>query len=861
VDASQLRSSFTAFFTERGHTAVPSASLIPHHPRAPLFTNAGMNQFIPYYLGEETPPYRRATSIQKCVRIRGKHDDIDMVGRTTRHLSFFEMLGNFSFGDYFKESAIPWAWELLTATLGLDGDRLWPTVFTDDDEAAQIWRDVVGVPAERIQRMGEDNFWEMGETGPCGPSSEIYYDRGAEFGAAGGPTDGGAERYVEIWNLVFTQYDRQADASLEPLPRPNIDTGAGFERLLTILENVPSIWETGVLRPLIARAEALCGRTYGEDAEEDVTLRVLADHARSTAFLIADGVQPSNDGRGYVLRRLIRRSVLAARRLGTEARLTPALAAAVAEVMGGAYPALVDELSVIQSVLDREEAGFDRTLRTGLALLGEALDAARAEKATTMGGDVAFRLHDTHGFPIELTEEFARESGLSVDRAAFDAAMAEQRTRAREAARSPAAADEGAYRALLEAEGPTNFLGRSPDFYALATRVIGVLGGGEGGGVEIFLADTPFYAEGGGQVGDTGTIVTETGRAEVYDTVPAVPGLVAHRARVTGEIFVGQEALATIDGVRRDALRRNHTGTHLLHSALRRVLGDHVRQQSSYVAPDHFRFDFSHHGAPARAELDAVVALVNEDVLTDDAVQTTEATRTEAESMGALAFFGDKYGDVVRVVRAGPHSLEFCGGTHVHALGQIGPLQVVTEGSIGANTRRIEAVTGAVALERTVQRQAQLEEAASLLRTEPDQLLDALQRLLDRQRATERELQSLRGGARDAEAAALGAGADRGVVVTRVDGRSADDLRALAQAVLRTDGVRGVALGGSPEEGKVAIVVATEGEPDATALVKAVAPIVGGGGGGSPQLALAGGRDPGRLDAALAEARRLLVEG
>ncbi len=466
-----------------------------------------------------------------------------------------------------------------------------------------------------------------------------------------------------------------------------------------------------------------------------------------------------------------------------------------------------------------------------------------------MGGDVAFRLHDTHGFPIELTEEFVRESGLSVDRAAFDAAMAEQRSRAREAARSPAAADEGAYRALLEAEGPTNFLGRSPDLYALATRVIGVLGGGEGGGVEIFLADTPFYAEGGGQVGDTGTIVTETGRAEVYDTVPAVPGLVAHRARVTGEIFVGQEALATIDGVRRDALRRNHTGTHLLHSALRRVLGDHVRQQSSYVAPDHFRFDFSHHGAPARAELDAVVALVNEDVLTDDAVQTTEATRTEAESMGALAFFGDKYGDVVRVVRAGPHSLEFCGGTHVHALGQIGPLQVVTEGSIGANTRRIEAVTGAVALERTVQRQAQLEEAASLLRTEPDQLLDALQRLLDRQRATERELQSLRGGARDAEAAALGAGAERGVVVTRVDGRSADDLRALAQAVLRTDGVRGVALGGSPEEGKVAIVVATEGEPDATALVKAVAPIVGGGGGGSPQLALAGGRDPGRLDA------------
>jgi alanyl-tRNA synthetase len=861
LDATQLRSTFTRFFTERGHVALPSASLIPHHPRAPLFTNAGMVQFLPYYLGEETPPYGRATTIQKCVRVRGKHDDIDMVGRTTRHLSFFEMLGNFSFGDYFKEAAIPWAWELLTGELGLDGERLWATVFTDDDEAAQIWRDAVGLPAARIQRMGEDNFWEMGETGPCGPCSEIYYDRGPEFGGAGGPAGGGEERYVEIWNLVFTQYDRQRDGGLEPLPRPNIDTGAGFERLLTILESVPSIWETGVLRPLIARAEELCGRTYGDNEEDDVALRVLADHARSTAFLIADGVQPSNDGRGYVLRRLIRRAVLKARRLGVEARIAPAMAESVAAVMGGAYPALGDELSVIQSVLEREEAGFDRTLRTGLSLLNEALDAARAGQSATMGGDVAFRLHDTHGFPIELTEELARESGIPVDREAFEAKMAEQRARAREAARSPAAADEAAYRALVEAEGPTNFIGRSPDLYAVSTRVIGVLGGGEGDGVELFLAETPFYAEGGGQVGDTGSIVTETGRAEVYDTVAAVPGLVAHRARVTGDIFVGQEALATIDGQRREALRRNHTGTHLLHSALRRVLGDHVRQQSSYVAPDHLRFDFSHHGAPARTELDAVVALVNEDVLTDDAVLTTEATRKEAESMGALAFFGDKYGDVVRVVRAGAHSLEFCGGTHVHALGQIGPVSIVTEGSIGANTRRIEAVTGAVALQRSARRQAQLDEAAALLRTEPDELLDALQRLLDRQRATERELQSLRGGARQAEAAALAAGAEDGIVALRIDGRSPNELRDLAQAVLRTDGVRAVGLVGSPEAGKVAIVGATGPTQNATEIIKQVAPIVGGGGGGTPELALAGGRDPSKLDQALAELRRLLAEG
>jgi alanyl-tRNA synthetase len=859
VDASQLRSAFTRFFTERGHVAVPSASLIPHHPRAPLFTNAGMNQFLPYFLGEEVPPYRRATSIQKCVRVRGKHDDIEMVGRTTRHLSFFEMLGNFSFGDYFKAEAIPWAWELLTGELGLDGERIWATVYTDDDAAAQIWRDAVDLPAARIQRMGEDNFWEMGETGPCGPSSELYYDRGPAFGPEGGPDGGGEERYVEVWNLVFTQYDRQPDGSFEPLPRPNIDTGAGFERLLMVLEDVPSIWETSMLRPIIGRAEALVGRRYGEDAEQDVTLRVLADHARSTSLLIADGVQPSNDGRGYVLRRLIRRAVLAARRFGVEARITPAMAESVAEVLGDTYPALRDDLSVIQSVLDREEAGFDRTLRTGLTLLNEALEGARADSAATLPGEVAFRLHDTHGFPIELTEELARESGLPVDREGFEAKMAAQRARAREAARAPAAADEAAYRALLEAEGPTDFLGRSPDFYSVATRVIGVLGAGDE--VEIFLAETPFYAESGGQVGDTGSIVTETGRAEVIDTVPAVPGLVAHRAKLTGEIFVGQEALATIDAARREALRRNHTGTHLLHSALRRVLGDHVRQQSSLVAPDHLRFDFNHHQAPAREELASVVALANDDVLDDDVVQTTEASRSEAEQMGALAFFGDKYGDVVRVVKAGPHSLEFCGGTHVHALGQIGPIQIISEGSIGANTRRIEAVTGAVALERSLRRQALLDDAAALLRTEPDQLLEALTRLLDRQRAAERELAGLRDSARGAEAASLARTAEDGVVVARFDGRSADELRTLAQAVQRADGVRAAVIGGSPEEKKVTIAAATGGTPDAAALVKRVAALVGGGGGGSPEVAVAGGRDASQLDQALAEARRVLLEG
>ncbi len=882
MDADKLRTAFTGFFAARGHEIVPSASLIPHHQRAPLFTNAGMNQFIPYFLGEEVPPYKRATSVQKCVRIRGKHDDIDQVGRTTRHLTFFEMLGNFSFGDYFKAEAIPWAWELLTGDLALDGDRLWATVYTDDDDAAQIWSDAVGLPAERIQRMGEDNFWEMGETGPCGPCSEIYYDRGPEFGPPGGPLNGGEERYVEIWNLVFTQYDRQADGTFEPLPRPNIDTGAGFERLLAILEGAPSIWETGVLRPIIARAEELSGRSYGGGGETDVALRVLADHARSTAMLIADGVLPSNDGRGYVLRRLIRRAVLTARRMGVEERVTPSLASSAADVLGNAYPSLRDDLELVQGVLDREEAGFDRTLRTGLNLLQDALEGAREEEAQAqdgsprlleeggapvadqeprhvLSGEVAFRLHDTHGFPIELTEELATEAGVSVDRARYEALMAEQRERAREASRTPAAADEDSYRALLDSEGPTVFVGRAPESYAVPSRVIGVLAGPEAGTAEIFLDRTPFYREGGGQVGDTGSIVTETGRADVYDTVAALPGLSAHRARLTGEIFSGQDALAAIDGARREAIRRNHTGTHLLHAALRQVLGDHVRQQGSLVAPDRLRFDFSHHAAPAPEELRAVLEMVNADVLSDDDVETTETTRDAAAAMGAVAFFGDKYGDVVRVVRAGRHSLELCGGTHVDALGMIGPMAIVSEASIGSGTRRVEAVTGFVALGRATRRDNLVQETATLLKVDPDGVLDALGKLLDRQRSAEKELARLRGSSIAAEGAELAAGADDGVVVARRDGRSAEELRALAQAVRHHDGVRAAVIGGTPDGSKVAIAAVTGGHPDAGLLVKQVAVIVGGGGGGSPEVAVAGGRDAARLDEALGEARRLVL--
>jgi alanyl-tRNA synthetase len=853
MDANQLRAAFTGFFAARGHEVVPSASLIPHDPTV-LFTIAGMVPFKPYFLGDEPAPWPRATTVQKCFRT----NDIEVVGHTSKHCTFFEMLGNFSFGDYFKELAIPLAWEFVTEVLGVDGERLWVTVHHSDDEAAAIWVDSVGVRPERIQRMGEDNFWQMGDTGPCGPCSELYFDKGERYGEAGGPAHGAAERYVEIWNLVFMQYNRTTDGSMADLPKKNIDTGAGLERILPVLQGTDSIFDTDVLAPLVRAAEELTGAASGRDDATDVALRVMADHGRAMTMLVSDGVLPSNDGRGYVLRRVIRRAVLAARRAGATSLVTPGLAQVAARVMGEAYPKVLEEIEIVEDVLEREEAGFDRTLRTGLAILEGALHEVGGTPEPVLPGETAFRLHDTHGFPIELTEELAGEAGVAVDRGAYDARMAEQRRRAREAARAPAGADEAAYRKLLETGGPTRFVGRSPDHYALPAQVMGVLAGSQPGTVEVFLDQTPFYAEGGGQVGDTGSIVTETGRAEVYDTVAPLPGLTAHRAKVTGELFPGQDALATIDGPRREATRRNHTGTHLLHAALRAVLGEHVRQQGSLVAPDRLRFDFSHPGAPAPEELDAVVAMANADVLTDDRVVTEEVAKAEADAMGAIAFFGDKYGDVVRVVRAGPHSIELCGGTHVDALGMVGPVALVSEGSIGSNTRRIEAVTGTATVARASRRDHVVQEAAALLRVEPEGVVDALQKLLDRQRAAERELGRLRSSMLATEGASLAATAADGVVVARRDGRSPEELRALAQAI-RGGGVRAVALGGSPDGSRAAVAVATDGNPDATAVVRQVAPIVGGGGGGSPQMALAGGRDPKRVDEALAEARRLLV--
>jgi len=848
MDAPQLRRAFLEFFSNQDHQIVPSASLIPHDPSV-LFTIAGMVPFKPYFTGEEQAPWKRATSVQKCFRTV----DIDIIGTTTRHCTFFEMLGNFSFGDYFKEGAIQLAWTLVTEVLGLDPDRLWVTVHDSDDDAELLWRDGIGVSPDRIQRMGEDNFWRMGETGPCGPCSEIYYDKGPQFGADGGPKFGGEERFVEIWNLVFMQYDRAADGTLSPLPKTNIDTGAGLERLVPILNGTDSVFATDAFAGLLEAAQSATGKTYGLHEADDVSLRILADHGRAMTMLVADGVLPSNEGRGYVLRRIVRRAVLAARRSGASALITPTLVAASVESLGDAYPILRRDVDLITGITQREEEGFDRTLRTGMTLLDDATKGLRAGSTSLVPGDVAFRLHDTHGFPIELTEELVAEKQLAVDRAAFDALMSEQRDRARQSARTPRAADESAYRSLLEDLGPTVFVGRSPDEYSVPAQIVGVLAG-EDGISEVFIDRTPFYAESGGQMGDRGVIETATGKADVIDTVSVLPGLSAHRAKVTGELTVGQDAIASIDVQRREALRRNHTATHLLHWALRQVLGDHVRQQGSLVAPDRLRFDFSHHGAPSHEELSLVTRLVNEQVLLDSEVQTTETSRAEAEEMGAIAFFGDKYGDSVRVVRAGAQSLEFCGGTHVDALGAIGSIQIISEGSIGSGTRRIEAVTGLQAVERTLATHDLLACAAGSLKAEPEALIDAIDRLQERLKLIERERDSLRHAALEAQAVALLSRADGDSLISEIPECSADELRSLAGNLLRRGSLRVVVVG-SILDGKVAVAVATDGSLNAKDFVRDLGGLIGGGGGGSQELAVAGGKNPEGLADALNAAR------
>jgi len=871
LTANELRRAFLQFFEERGHTVVPSDSLIPHDPDL-LFTVAGMVPFKPYFLGEQSPPYTRATSVQKCVRVNGKDDDLEEVGRDNSHLSFFEMLGNFSFGDYYKADAIPMAWDMVTNLFGLDPQQLWVTVHSTDDEAEQLWIEEAGVRPERIQRL-EDNWWGPpgGPPGPCGPNSEIFVDLGERYGKDGGPAHGGDARFLEIWNLVFVQYKRAADGVDEELPKKNIDTGAGLERILGVLQGKDSVWEIDVMAPLVEAAQSVTGRVIGQTAANDVSLRILAEHARTMAFLVSDGVFPSNEGRGYVLRRIIRRAVRHAYLLDVDHLVTPQLVDTTVEVMGEAYPDLIKNHDFVRNVVGREEERFRQTLKQGTAILDGEL--ARLSEGDQLAGTTAFVLHDTHGFPLELTREIARERGVDVDEDAFVAEMADQKRRAKAARRSDAGgADLEAFQDLVEQFGPTEFTGRDEfesDGHVLAVIEVALNGeSGESGEpdesdtsleVSIVLDRTPFYAESGGQVGDTGTISTDTGRAEVLDTTSAVPGLHRHRARIIdGHIEPGQPARAAIDVTRRDAIRRNHTATHLLHWALREVLGDHVKQQGSMVAPDRLRFDFSHYESLSPEELARIEDLANADILANTPVRHFETTKDFAEQLGAIAFFGDKYGDIVRVLEAGPHSTELCGGTHVRATGDIGPVKIISEGSIGSNLRRIEAVTGFGPIERLRLEEARLSQVADVLGVAGDDVVDAAQRRVAEVKELRDEIKALRRDSARGQATGLAAQAVGGVVVARVDGLARDDLRELALAVRDVPDIRGVVLGGAPDGGGAAIVSAVRADSGlhASELISEAARTVQGGTGKNAELAVAGGKDPSALDEALDQVRR-----
>ncbi|MEM7287816.1 MAG: alanine--tRNA ligase [Actinomycetota bacterium] len=759
------------------------------------------------------------------------------------------MLGNFSFGDYFKEDAIPMAWEFFTETLGLDPERLWVTVHHSDEEAAEIWHTGVGVPKERIQYLDEDNWWRMADTGPNGPCSEIFWDKGPEYGPDGGPENPEAdERFVEIWNLVFMQFDQQPDGTQVPLPKPSIDTGAGLERVLSVLQGVDAVWGTDEFVRLVDGVASIAGVT-DRDPKSTVSLQILADHARSTTFLVNDGVFPSNEERGYVLRRIVRRAVRHAYILGVESQVMARLVDLVVEIMGPAYEELVENREFIRDVLDREEESFRRTLESGSAILDKHL--GELQGGQPLAGDVAFQLHDTYGFPLELTQEITAERDVEVDVAGFEAAMAEQRTRAKEdyAKKSASAADMSVFQELVAEHGPTEFVGRDTDD---ATGTVLLVTDDS-----IVLDRTPFYAESGGQIGDIGTIETATGTAHVVDTVYAAAGQHRHLlSRVDGHIEVGQEATARIDAPRRNAIRRNHTGTHLVHAALRRVLGDHVKQQGSWVGPDRLRFDFSHYEPLTSDQIAQIEDLVNTDVLSNHQVDHTEMSMADAQERGAIAFFGDKYGDVVRVLDAGPNSVELCGGTHVSALGDIGLVKIVSEGSIGSNLRRIEAVSGDSTVGLLRGEEAKLSEAAELVGVPVDGLLDGIQKRLNELAELEDEVKKLRSAAAAGRSGELASEAVDGVVVARVDGVGRDDLKEMAQA-LKNEGLRAVVLGAALDGGGVSLVsvVADTGAFNAAELIADAAKAVRGGGGKGADFAMAGGKDAEALDDALGMVR------
>jgi alanyl-tRNA synthetase len=872
MKSSQIRQTYLSFFEQRGHKIVPSASLVPSvHDPSVLLTTAGMQPFKPYFLGREEPPARRLADVQKCFRTT----DVEEVGNTARHLTFFEMLGNWSFGDYFKQESIPWGWQLSTEGFGMDPERIWVTVFGGDEElglgadeeAIEVWRRV-GVPDERIVRLGrKDNFWQAGPTGPCGPCSELYLDRGLEFGAEGDRPGDDSDRFLEFWNHVFMSYDLAEDGALTELPMRNIDTGMGLDRMAAILQDVPSVFETDLIRPLVDLAEEMSGRSYGEGGAVTRAMRIVADHSRGAAFLIADGVVPSNEDRGYILRRIMRRAIQQGRALGLEAPWLGRFAERAIEIMGEAYPELGAERETIARWVGDEEEGFGRTLERGTKLLERLVAEAKEAKTSWIDAAAAFELHDTYGFPYDLTKELLGQEGLSVDDAGFEELMEEQRQRARVGSATAHGSEDRHERviAFAGAAAPTRFVG----YETLRTMTGLAAVESDNGRALVKLEQSPFYAEGGGQVADSGTISWEGGEAAVLDVYRVGEDQALEVEPRNGELRAGTAVVATVDREARHATMRNHTATHLLHAALRERLGTHVRQAGSAVRPDKLRFDFSHGQGLGAEELRAIEDRVNGWIKASRPVRWLEMERAEAERLGAMALFGEKYGEWVRVVEVDGVSRELCGGTHVANTAEIGIFKIVSEGSSAANVRRIEALSGPVAIDWFREREDRLAEVGELLGSPLDPLAGA-ERAAERLREAGEGAQQAQKRLLGEEAARLAGEAGEAGEVKLVVGRAllADQKQLLelanrVQSKLGGDAV--VALGGA-DGAKVALVVlvskgAVERGVSAAAVVREAAPVVGGGGGGRDDMAQAGGKDASKLDQALTAARVAIERG
>jgi len=863
-----LRAKFLDYFQQNGHTIVASSGLIPHNDPTLLFTNAGMNQFKDCFLGMEKRDYVRAASSQKCVRAGGKHNDLENVGRTARHHTFFEMLGNFSFGDYFKKEAIAYAWRFLTDELQLDKDRLYVTVYTDDDEAADIWHLQEGVPRERIYRFGEkDNFWSMGDTGPCGPCTEIFWDNGPEVGC-GSPTCAvgcDCDRYMEIWNNVFMQFNRSADGTLVPLPKPAVDTGMGLERISTVMQGVKSNYDTDLLQGIIQYVAKLSGKQYRQDVRDDVSMRVIADHSRAVTFLICDGVLPSNEGRGYVLRRIMRRAARHAKMLGFSEPMLYRTVDAVNDIMGEAFPELLEREEYVKKVILAEEERFAETLDRGLAILNEEIAGLKKADRTVLPGETVFRLYDTYGFPVDLTADIMAAEGMTVDEDGFALCMEKQRSLAREHWKGSGEEGISDIFKTLHNEGlNTEFTGYDERsgysvVSALVVKGVAVPESGSGDSVDVVTVASPFYGASGGQAGDTGIISSGNAHLRVVETIRPFPDLIVHRCQVeNGVIRTGEAVDLQVDSPERLATARNHTATHLLQSALREVLGEHVKQAGSLVESDRLRFDFTHFSAVTPAELARVEELVNGFIMKNARVDSREMAVAEAISSGATALFGEKYGDSVRVVRVGDVSMELCGGTHVGAAGDIGFFKIVSEAGIAAGVRRIEAVTGSGALRFVRQIEDDQKQLAGLVRAEGGAIIDKVERLIARQKELQREVEMLRAQLNAGRSADLLAGTREigGVKALAVEVK-ADDVRKLRELAdsLKDRLGSGILALGADIDGKATLLVAVSadltGRFKAGDLIREMAPLIGGSGGGKPELAQAGGSRPDNLAAAL----------